>query len=204
MPPVIPDVVPKLFAAGTTVKFHRSFGDYPASDGWTYIFFAVGATQNFQQPATINPDGQSFDIVISATTSNVPAGRYTCGERLTNTITSEVVDPNDDQIILNVEQNIATAAAGAYISHIERALPIIEAAIEGRLTADIENYNIGGRAVSKISIAELRKTRGQYRAALHRLKNPGRLTEPVYVAFTLEPENPSYPPTWVDVTGLDS
>lgn len=203
MPPIIPDEVPTSFSAGTTVKFHRSFDDYLASDGWAYTFYANGATAIFNQTATVNPDGQSFDIVIPASKTAVPAGRYQCAERLVNSNTQEVVDPSGDMLQLNIEANVSTASAGTFISHIERMLTIIEAALEGRLTADLVSYQIAGRAVVKIAPKELLWFRGFYKSKLFQLKNPGRFGSPVVIAFTNEPEEPTFPPTWVDVTGLD-
>jgi hypothetical protein len=211
MPPIIPDDVPGRIAAGTTVKFHRSFDDYLVADGWTYKFHANGPTTRLDVPATANEDGESFDVVIPADVSSLttpslaslPAGRYQCAERLTNTNTHEVVDPNLDSLVLVVEADVSTAAAGAFISHVERMLVVIEAALEGRLTDDIVSYQIAGRAVVKIQPKELLWFRGHYKAKLFQLKNPGRLGAPVVVAFTNEPESPTYPPTWVDVTGLD-
>lgn len=203
MPPIIPDEVPSRIAAGTTVKFHRSFGDFQASDGWAYTFYANGASAIFNQIATVNPDGKSFDIVIPSSKTNVPAGRYQCAEVLTNSGTGEVVHPSLDMLQLNIEANVATASAGAFIDHIERTLAIIEAAIEGRLTADLESYLVAGRQVTKIAAKELLWFRGHYKAKLFQLKNPGRLGSPVVIAFTNEPEEPTFPPTWVDVTGLD-
>jgi hypothetical protein len=44
-----------------------------------------------------------------------------------------------DEGVLVVERNLSTAAAGDALSHAEKVLPIIEAAIAGRLTADIES-----------------------------------------------------------------
>lgn len=203
MPPTISDEVPSRFAAGTTVKFHRSFDDYLASAGWTYTFYANGATAIFNQVATTNPDGQSFDIVIPASKTEVPAGRYQCAERLVNTGTGEVYDPSNDVLELTIESDVSTAAAGAYISHIERMLVVIEAALEGRLAADLMSYQIAGRAVVKIPPKDLLWFRGHYRSKLFQLKNPGRLGSTAVIAFTNEPEEPTYPPTWVDVTGLD-
>ncbi len=202
MAPLIPDEIPSRFASGTTVKFHRSFGDYLASDGWTYTFYANGASAIFNQAATTNPDGQSFDIVIPASKTQVPAGRYQCAERLVNTLTSEVVDPNDDTIEILIEADVATASAGAFISHIERTLAVIEAAIEERLSADLESYQIAGRQVTKIAAKELLWFRGHYRSKLFQLQNPGRLGSTAKVAFTIE-DDPGVRPTWVDVTGLD-
>jgi hypothetical protein len=205
MPAIIPDDVPTVIVAGTTVKYHRSFDDYPASEGWGYVFYANGAANIFKIAATVNPDSNSFDIVIPASlTAPIAPGRYQCAERLTNTNTSEIVDPNDDDIQLLVEANIASASAGAFVSHIERMLVIIEAALEGRLTADLETYQIAGRSISKIPAKELLWFRGHYRSKLYQLQNPGRLGTQVAIAFTIEDDASNWPPTWVDVTGLDA
>lgn len=206
MPPIIPDEVPTKLVAGTTVKFHRSFDDYPASDGWSYIFYANGAANKFQIAATTNPDGASFDIVIPASlTADITAGRYQCAEVLTNSVSAEVYHPSNDLLQLLVEANIATANSGAFISHIERTLVIIEAALEGRMTADLENYQLAGRSVSKIPIKDLFWFRGHYRSKLFQLQNPGRLGSQVAVAFPVgDDSRQNFPPTWVDVTGLDA
>lgn len=205
MAPIIPDEVPTIIVAGTTVKFHRSFADYSAADGWVYTFYANGASNIFNQAASTNPDGTSFDIVIPASkTASVAPGRYTVAERLSNSITSEEVHPTRDLGQMLIEANVATAAAGAFISHVERTLAVLEAAIEGRLTDDILSYQIAGRSVVKIAPKELLWFRGHYAAKLWQLQNPGRLGSPVYIAFTNEPEESgTYPPTWVDVTGLE-
>ena len=194
MPPIIPDKVPKVIVAGATVKFHRAFGDYLASDGWGYVFYANGAANIFQIAATVNPDLGSFDIVIPASlTAPIAAGRYQCAEVLTNTGTGEVVHPNDDMIELWVEANVATASAGAFITHIERMIVIIEAALEGRLTADLETYQLAGRSISKIPAKELLWFRGHYRSKLYQLQNPGRLGAKAVVAFTIEDDEQNGP-----------
>lgn len=202
MPPIIPDEVPTIMVAGTTVKFHRSFGDFPASAGWAYTFYANGASNIFNQPASVNPDGNSFDIVLAASlTASVAPGRYTVDEVLINSGTSEEVHPTRDLQQLLIEGNVRTASAGAYISHVERTLAVIEAAIENRMTSDMLSYQIAGRSVVKIQPKELFQFRGYYRAKLWRMQNPGQLGAPVLITFRNEPEDPTFPPTWVDVTG---
>jgi hypothetical protein len=203
MPPIIPDEVPTIMVAGTTVKFHRSFDDFQASDGWGYTFYANGAANIFNKAASINPDGNSFDIVLDASlTASIAPGRYTVAERLSNSITSEVVHPTRDLQQLLIEGNVATASAGAYISHIERTLAVIEAAIEGQLTTGMLSYQIAGRSVVKIQPKELLQFRGYYKSKLWRLQNPGQLGAPVLITFSNEAEDPTFPPTWVDVTGV--
>jgi hypothetical protein len=202
MPPIIPDVVPDHFAAGTTVKFTRSLNDFSPADGWSYAIYLNGLTQKFNKAATVL--GNIFQIEFLPTdTASLNPGPFRYAERLTNSGTGEVYDITGDELVINIEPNVGSAAAGAFNTWEERTLAIVEAAIAGRLTSDIETYQIAGRSVSKIRIVELRQIRGELRAAIWRQNHPGQLGIPYRVAFALEPESPDYPSTWVDVTGLD-
>ncbi|MGH9780719.1 MAG: hypothetical protein ACRD33_02765 [Candidatus Acidiferrales bacterium] len=208
MPPIIPDVVPDHFPAGTTVKFTRSLDDFSPADGWTYTIYLNGLTQKFQKAATVLDNIFQVEFVPADTASLNP-GPYRYAERLSNdgsvdaTLAGEVFDITGDELVINIEPNVASAAAGVFNTAEERMLAIVEAAISGRLTADIQSYQIAGRSVSKIPIAELRQIRGELKAAVWRQNNPGQLGVPYRVSFPLETESPDYPPTWQDVTGLD-
>jgi len=49
------------------------------------------------------------------------------------------------------------------MTHAETMLKAIEAVLEGRVTADIEQYSIAGRQITKIPIEELIKLRQYYK-----------------------------------------
>ena len=208
MPPIIPDVVPTHFTAGTTVKFTRSMDDFQPSDGWGYTIYLNGLTQKFNKAATVLDNIFQIEFVPSDT-ANLNPGAYRYAERLVNdgsvdsSLAGETYDLTGDELVINIEPNAGTAAAGTFNTFEERTLVVVEAAINGRLTSDIQAYQIAGRSVSKIPIAELRVIRGELKAAIWRQNNPGQLGVPYRVAFWLEPESPDYPPTWQDVTGLD-
>jgi hypothetical protein len=202
MPPIIPDVVPDHFPAGTTVKFTRSLDDFAPSDGWAYTIYLNGLTQKFNKAATVVDNSFLIDFLPSDTASLNP-GPYRYAERLVNSGTGETYDITGDELVINIEPNVASSAAGTFNTWEERTLVVIEAAISGRLTADIQAYQIAGRSVSKIPIQELRTIRGELKAAIWRQNNPGQLGIPHRVAFELEAPSPDYPPTWQDVTGLD-
>ena len=203
MPPIIPDLVPDHFPAGTTVTFTRSFGDFSPADGWGYVIYLNGLTQKVSKAATVL--NNVFTIVfVPADTAALNPGPYRYAERLTNSITGEVYDVTGDNLVINIGLNVGSAAAGAFNSWDERTLAVINAAISGRLTADIQAYQIAGRSVSKIPIKELRQIRGELIAAIWRQNHPGQLGIPYRVQFGLEPETNDYPPTWTDVTGLGS
>jgi hypothetical protein len=116
---------------------------------------------------------------------------------------SEIYDLTGDELVINIEPNVSVAAAGAFNSWEERTLAVIEAVLSGRLTADIQSYQIAGRSVTKIPITELLAMRGNLRAVIWRQTNPGKLGVPYKVQFPLEADGHEYPPTWQDVTGLD-
>lgn len=203
MPPPIPTTVPTHFPAGTTVKFSRTLDNFLPSDGWTYTIYLNGLTQKFNKAAQVD-DAGVFQITFDPTdTASLAPGPYRYAERLTNSGTGEVYDLTGDELVINIEPNVASAAAGTFNTFEERTLAIVEAAIAGRLGADLQAYQIAGRSVSKIPIAELRTIRGELRAAIWRQNNPGKLGVPFEVQFPPEKEEDGLPSTWVDVTGLD-
>jgi hypothetical protein len=204
---IIPDVVPDHFPAGTTVKFTRSLDDFPPSEGWGYTIYLNGLTQKFNKAATV-VNGIFQIKFIPADTASLNPGPFRYAERLVNdgsvdaSLSGDTYDITGDELVIVIEPNVASATAGVFNTWEERSLAVVEAAISGRLTSDIQAYQIAGRSVSKIPIAELRTIRGELRAAIWRQNNPGQLGVPHRVAFALEEESPDYPPTWQDIAGL--
>jgi hypothetical protein len=202
MPIIIPDVVPDHFPAGTTVKFTRSLDDFLPTDGWAYTIYLNGLTQKFNKAASVL--GNIFQIeFLPADTAALNPGPFRYAERLSNSGTGEVYDITGDELVINIEPNVGAAAAGVFNTWEERTLAVVEAAISGRLTSDIQTYQIAGRSVSKIPILELRQIRGELRAAIWRQNNPGQLGVPYKVTFTPDAEVAEFPPTWQDVTGFE-
>lgn len=204
MPPIIPDEVPDVFRAGETVKFHRSFNEYPPSEGWAYTIYFNGATAVFNSAATA--DGSQFLVTIAPADSAVPPGLYRYIERVVNAATGETYTPGEG--VVQIVPDLATAGPGATLTFAENMLTQIEAEIQARLAADVEEYSVqasslgGGRSVKKIPMVELQKLRGQYASMVWRQKNPTKIGAPVYVDFLDETNDANYPATWVDVTGL--
>jgi hypothetical protein len=277
MAPIIPDVVPDHFPAGTTVKFTRTFGDFQPSDGWLYTIYLNGLTQLFNKPATVlsnifhiqfdpsdtaglkpgpyryaerltkpatvftltgvSTDGHGNAVYSYSSVSGPPpalgmlveiagftnsgnnangeisdlqAGTFTIANAAgvnethaaTGTVPAETYDLTGDELVINIEPNAGIAPAGTFNTWEEQTLVVVEAAIAGRLTSDIQAYQIAGRSVSKIPIAELRTIRGELKAAIWRQNNPGQLGVPQKVTFTPDSEVAEFPPTWQDVTGF--
>jgi hypothetical protein len=202
VPPIIPDYVPDHFPAGTTVKFTRSLDDYAPSDGWAYTIYLNGLTAKFNKAATVEDAGDFLIEFVPTDTASLPPGPYRYAERLTNSGTGETYDILGDELVINIEPNVASSPAGTFQTFEEKTLAVIEAAILGQLPAGMQSYQISGRSVTKYTLDELMKLRGMFRAAVWRQQNPGQLGVPYRITFTTEEEN-EFPPTWQDVTGID-
>jgi hypothetical protein len=194
-----PSGVPKKFGAGETVRFLRTFDPYMPPD-WTYKLNLNGALSTLHNKQA-QAEGTSFIVTLTATdTAALAPGLYRYDERVSNA-GGEVYRVGEG--VLEVMLDLSSAAAGATQSHAERMLALIEAQIEGRLPDDLQSYQIAGRAIVKIPIADLLQMRGKYAAMVQRKKHPERIGEPVELVFTEEQRQTDYPATWVDVTGIN-
>lgn len=169
--------LPEKLTAGTTVKLSITLSSYPADDGWALTLYLAGAKLASWTGA---PIGKSFAFTLdAATTGTLTPGVYRWELRPSKA--GEVYAPEFGSI--EVLRNIASALAGDFQSHDERTLAVIEAALEGRLTADLESYQIHGRSVVKIPVLELAKLRAEYAARVE-LKRGGKLGPTVRMSFT--------------------
>lgn len=170
--------LPEAFAAGTTVKYSRSFTGYPASAGWTAKLHLAGVTVLTIEAAT---DGDSFAFTLAATaTKDLLPGNHQW---------REIVEKDGEKFIaasgvVRVEPDVEAATAGSLASWEETSLAVVEAALGGRLTSDMESYQIAGRAIVKIPVNELMKLRNQLRAAVRAQARPGRMGPTVVVQFS--------------------
>lgn len=176
-----------------------SFTNLPPTDG---IRVAVTGFSNGGN----NASGSIFDLTLDGS----GAGSFTIpnGAAVDETLAAvgqgdpEIYDLRGDELVLNIEPNVDIAAAGAFNSWEEKTLAVVEAALSGRMTSDIQSYQIAGRAVTKIPITELLQIRGTLRSVIWRQTNPGKLGVPYKVEFAVEGDGHEYPATWVDVTGI--
>lgn len=177
----IPEGEPRQFVAGDTVQFTKSLMDFAPADGWTLKYQLVGPQTIDGSPFTAAVVGGQWQITIpaSASANIVSAGSWRLlgwvelnGERYT------VYDG-----IVGLRPNVEQASLAGLQTHEERALAIIEAKVEGRLTADLETYQIDGRAVTKIPVKDLLQLRAHYRHLVWKQRNPGRAAPSRKVVF---------------------
>jgi hypothetical protein len=173
--PTIQAIEPTYATAGDTWQWQRSFDDFLISDGWALSYGINGPKHVVWNPAWVTNDGSIFTVTIPpATTTALTLGTYEliailtgsgsyAGQRVSIKLPPIIVLPDP-----------ALAVDGSRVSHAATVLPIIEAALSGRLSADMQRYMIAGREVTKIPIAELRQLRAQYRRELWRENHPTR------------------------------
>lgn len=158
------------------MKWTRVVADYPESDGWALQYKIVGPSTLASQPAAAFADGL-WTVTLGADATagaSFTAGTYRmvgyvegsgnyAGERYT------VFDG-----FVELLPNVAEVAFTDLKTHEEKMLAAIQAALEGRTTADIENYQIDGTNITKIPMERLLQLQGIYKAKIWRQKNPGQ------------------------------
>lgn len=186
-PPSIPVNEPSSFAINETVRWQRAFGDFPPSDGYAlkYYFSGAGAIQKSADGSAGNGvNGTAWVLTLTpSNTAGKPAGIYKWSAYAEKGSGASLERWLLASGVITLTADITTAEAGALQTHEERTLAVIEAAIEDRLTADMQSYTIDGRQVTKIPIMELRRLRVQYQSAVWRIQNGGKLGPTIKHAF---------------------
>lgn len=169
--------VPTRVYAGTTLDLDLSLPSYPADDGWTLTLYYAGKSVG-NKAGTAN--GSRFSVVLDETETALLAGNYVWRLVVVKSPTTAIAASG----VFEVVADISTAAAGDLQTFEEKMLAVIEAALEGRLTSDMEAFSIAGRSVTKIPIKELVELREVYKRAVDAQRNPGRFRPQMRVTFT--------------------
>jgi hypothetical protein len=166
--PQIPANEPISIVAGDTVVFTKVLADYSVVDGWAmkYRLFGpmgIGAAPIVDKTITPVPivNGLWQITFAPADTSAVVAD---ASYRLVGQVSLSGETHTIYDATLRILANPITATPTNLLSHAERTLAIIEAKIEGRMTADMEHYQIDGKLV---------RLRARYRFEVWRQRNPG-------------------------------
>jgi len=174
--------MPDIIRAGQTIKYTRTITDFPADQGWTLAVYLRGAVTRDAAVST-NANGKDFDVTVPATgatgTEGMTAGNYAWIERVSKA--GEVYDFSEGTLL--VLQNLATAAAGDGQSLNEKLLALVETRLSGRMTEDMEQFSIAGRAISRIPFKELMSIRNSLRWSVWQERNPGVIGRQALITF---------------------
>lgn len=177
--PEIPSTAPTVATAGDTWQWTKDPGDYLIADGWVLSYRINGPKALAWDATWATNNGSRWTIAIpKATTAGLTAGSYELTAVYTGSAAGTGASNGLRRVFplrpLVVLPDPAAQTDGSRVSHAATLLPLIEAAIAGRVPADMQAYTLGGRQITKIPIRELRKLRRQYRAELWRENHPER------------------------------
>jgi len=154
----IPALEPSTVNAGDTWRWTRSLADYPASAGWALSYVLINAAAKITINAAASGDDHAV-TVSAATTAGYAAGTYDWRARVSKA--GEVYTVGEGRITV---RNAYAASTFDARSHARKTLDNIEAVIEGRATSATLEYQIAGRSMKYIPMAELLTLRDKYRA----------------------------------------
>lgn len=146
---------PNSIIPGDTVKWTRTFADFPPSAGWALNYELLNAQHRYEIAATA--DGHAHRVVVSAqTTQGYEPGSYDWRARVTNA--EEVYTVATGRLTVTPSFGSATDIR----SHARCTLQAIEAVLEGRATSATAEYEINGRRLKYIPLIELHALRTKY------------------------------------------
>lgn len=155
--------------------------EYPSYDNATYtLTYYLDGSSAVTGIAATATSGTSSNFTVSVpatTTAGIVAGTYKWLARMAATTDIHTVRSG----VFYVAPNRATTTNTQ--THNEKMLAAIEATLESRAVADIESYQINGRALNRIPFDMLRKHRGSYRNLVWQERNPGQALPSFLVRF---------------------
>lgn len=158
----IPTTEPSILRAGDTWKWTKTLPDYPASTPWTLKYRFKNASGGFEITATAAGNDYSISVP-AATTADYAAGTYAWVAWVEGGSSEKyTVAQGYAEVLPDLRTGTATAAQDAR-GHARKMLDAIEAWLEGHDPA-VGEYEIAGRRMKYIPVAELLKLRNRYAA----------------------------------------
>lgn len=157
----IPTNEPSSLRAGDTWKWTRTLADYPAGT-WTLKYRFKNATAYFEIVAGTSGTDHLVSVA-AATTAAYAAGSYTWMAWVEGG-SSEKYTVDTGTLAVDSDYRASTAAYDGR-SHARKMLDAIEAWLEARDPA-VAEYEIAGRRMKYIPVAELVKLRSRYKTEL--------------------------------------
>lgn len=154
----IPSQEPDRLRAGDTWRWTRSLADYPATT-WTLKYRMKSAAAGFEISATASGSDHSITVAASTTTAYT-AGSYNWIAWVESGSEKFTVDEGSIEVLSDYRSGTAAAALDDR-SHAQTMVDNIRAWLESKDPA-VAEYEIAGRRMKYIPIADLLKLRHQY------------------------------------------
>ena len=162
---------PSTIQAGDTVSWVRDdlAALYPAPT-WSLTYYFRGLKQSFNVTAAAS--GEAFAVgAAAAVTAAWNPGPYQWTAKVTDGTAVHTVSSGTTEI----KPDLAQAGAGEFRQHADKVLAAIQAMMERRASKDQQSYTIGGRSLSRMTIAELIVFRDDYRRQVAQLRRDEKL-----------------------------
>lgn len=167
--------VPDPLIAGATVRI--ALDGLPVEAGRVArILFRGPRSLDVSAPVV---DGRYLAAIAADDSRSLVSGRYRYQVLVTESSGDKWVW-RDGQT--TIEKSFEFLRDGEALSHAERVYDILTKAIEGRIDADVESYQLNGRTVTKIPLAQLVRLRQQYATAIKRERG-GQTRETIRVVL---------------------
>lgn len=164
---------PKTFIQGETLKWKRSFSDYPAGDGWVLVYYFRGAGSGFDAAATV--DGNDYLVTVpTATTSACAVGDYEWQAWFSKDGEKHLADSGRVAVKAGLN-SLETSATFDGRSEAEKTLTAIRAMLANKATLDQQSYVIGNRQLNRIPIADLLMLEKRYVMIVSRERQAARI-----------------------------
>lgn len=153
-----PTTEPSTLIAGDTATWQITLANYPATDGWALAYTLINATSKI----TFNSAAAGSDHAVNvaaATTAAWAAGTYTWRAQATMGALAYTVATGT----ITVQPAFGAAATLDARSHARKALDAVEAYLENPQNLTAAMYEIAGRRLQRIPVADLLALRSRYR-----------------------------------------
>ena len=162
---------PDEFVRGDTVKWRKRLTDYLPADGWTLTYSFASTTKTFaDKAATDNGDGTHLVTLSASDTTGFTVGPISYVGRVSKSGEVFTVSRGVFQILPELQ------TGGDNREHAERVLTSLEAVIENRASSDEQSMSIGGQQLSLMTIDDLLRWRGVYRAEVAAIRKAERIS----------------------------
>ena len=158
--PDVPTVEPTTFTRGDTVKWTKTFADFPAGT-WTVTYEFRGPSSQTIAATQVGATVEHTVTITATATTAWNAGVYWWEAYAVSG--SERYKAGSGQ--LDVTKDFSgTDVVADERTHAKKVLDAIQATIEGRATRDQQAYTIAGRSLQLTPIDDLMALRKTYKA----------------------------------------
>lgn len=164
---------PASHIAGDTLVVERaSYDAAPLGDGYTVVATLLDTAGKKITATAVESTVYTFTVPASAW-SGVAPGPVSFAVTATKSGARTVVESGT--ILVSPDPTVAASGPTSKLAHIERVIAACEAKLEGKITDDVQMYQLpDGVTVSRMTLREIRETLATYKAMRVRILRGGK------------------------------